>query len=165
MIVEFSFTLHNIGKSVATEATVYAAMFAQKRPGANFLKEPAERQSKLCSKDQPYSTNVSLFPDETKRFNIGLSIPRAELESNIIAPPPGVTNPKPQGKRISPVLVGCIDYDFPTAIKHHQTGFIYSIARLEPGSPGVPFWVIIGQPLPVERIRLDRWMFGGDNAD
>ena len=67
-----------------------------------------------------------------------------------------------KGKFFVPFIVGCVDYGFSTVAKHHQTGFIYQIMRIEPNF--APLSIEIGKALPAERIHLERYLFGGDYA-
>jgi hypothetical protein len=163
--ISFMFTLKNVGRSVATNATVYVSVFVPPWEVSQHFNQPVERQRALCDKIQPHALTLMLFPDDVKPFNASITFSRAEIEANTIPPPPGMPIPPPPGKRIAPVLFGCVDYQFSSLPKHHQTGFIYSIFRHEPANQGTLFAIVIGQELPIARIRLERWSFGGDYAN
>lgn len=164
MSFSVTFDLTNVGHSVATHVTIRPGGFIPAKD--MYFTEPIERQKTLCNKSEADGLSLTLFPNDTKQLNVGINISREEMEKNVVAPPPGAQNPPvPSGKRINPVLFGCVDYRFASLPKHHQTGFIYTIARTEPSSPNIPFLIIIGQDLPSDRVRLEDWMFGGDEAN
>jgi len=166
------FDLKNVGHSVATNVAIRAGMLALKyNPSQSEMKtmnpfqEPIDRQKTLCAKSDPYGFTLTLYPDDPIRsWGVGIGLSRAEMEARFVSPPPPSPRPLPPspGERVSPMLFGCIDYQLSTLPKHHQTGFIYDINRIDPKYPGTPFLIVVGQELPAIRIRLERWLFGGD---
>jgi hypothetical protein len=156
-------TLSNIGKSVATDVTVNHGAFVP-APNAVF-DEPQKRQATLCKEPPQGALRVTLFPTDTTDLGIADSISKRDMEANTVPPPPGLTRPKPPGKRVSPFLYGCIDYKSGNGIKHHQTGFVYNIVRTYPQHPEVPYLIIIGQELPAANVQLQKWPLGGDYAN
>ena len=164
--INVTFALDNVGHSVATDVTIYAGAFVPNWDGNQHFKQPLERQRELCGKVQPSPLTLTLFPGDTKQFNVGLGISKKEIESNIVPPPPGMNNPpNPPGKRTDPVLFGCVDYQFSNLPGHHQTGFIYNIVRTDPKTPNVPYLIIVGDTLPSANVSLQPWGFGGDYAN
>jgi hypothetical protein len=159
-----TFALSNIGRSVATDVTIFSGAFVPAWEGAAHFKQPLERQTALCNKVQPGGLMFALFPGETKQLNVGVAISREEMEKNAVPPPPGMPDSSP-GKRIDPMLFGCVDYRFASVPKHHQTGFIYDVVRTDPKTPNVPYLIIVGQDLPAANVNLERWVFGGDYAN
>jgi hypothetical protein len=160
-----TFALTNVGRSVATDVTIYPGAFVPTWGAAHFT-QPLERQTELCRKVQPYGVRIALFPNETKQLNVGVTISREEIEANVVPPPPGMTNPPiPPGRRVDPIFFGCVDYRFASLPRHHQTGFIYDIVRIDPQTPNVPYLIIVGQDLPAADVTLERWAFGGDYAN
>lgn len=161
-----SFALSNVGRSVATDVTIYSGAFANGSEGAAHFRQPVERQTALCNKVQPAGLLFALFPGETKQLNVGIAISREEMEKNKVPPPPGmIDSPSPPGERINPMFFGCVDYRIVSLPKHHQTGFIYQIVRTDPKTPNVPYLIIVGQGLPATNVSLERWVFGGDYAN
>jgi len=154
-----SFSLTNVGHSVATEVTVYFDVLPIPQ-GEHFTK-PLEQQKALCSKPRPNSLTTTVFPDETAKADVVLLVGRKEIEANIIPPPPGTFKP-PTGKRISPVLFGCVDYRISSLPEHHQTGFIYNVNRIDPKTSSVPYLIVVDQSLPASSVTLEKYMFGGD---
>jgi hypothetical protein len=65
----------------------------------------------------------------------------------------------PGGKRISPVIVGCVDYEFGTALRHHQTKFIYEVRQ------PIHSVIDVNQPVLADQVELDEYGFGGFVAD
>ncbi len=164
LAMDVTFVLDNVGRSVATDVTVYAGAFVPKWEGSEHFSRPLERQVQLCGKVQPHALTITLFPDEIKQFNVGLRISRKEIEANIVPPPPGIPNPPP-GKRTDPILFGCVDYRFSNLPEHHQTGFVYNIVRTDPKTPNVPYLIVVGDTLPAANTAFENWGFGGDYAD
>jgi hypothetical protein len=158
-----TFILNNVGRSVATDVTVYSGALVPKPDGVEHFHEPIERQVELCAKDQPYAMTISLFPNEIKQFNVGFRISHEEIESNLVPPPPGVPDLRP-AKRINPVLYGCVDYKFSSLPQRHQTGFMYNVVGTNPKNPNVPYLIVVGETLPAANIVLERWGAGGDYA-
>jgi hypothetical protein len=56
---------------------------------------------------------------------------------------------------VLPYIIGCVDYGFPFSPGHHQTAFIYQLAKIVPGRPpgGVAISVDDGD-IPAENLRL-----------
>jgi len=159
-----TFALSNVGRSIATDVTIYSGVFVPAWEGAAHFRQPLERQTALCNKVQPAGLMFALFPGETKQLTVGVAISREEMEKNAVPPPPGIPNP-PTEKRTDPMLFGCVDYRIASLPKHHQTGFIYDIVRTDLKTPNVPYLIIVGQDLPATNVSLERWMFGGDYAN
>jgi len=117
----------------------------------------------LCGKVQPYATTITLFPNETKEFNVGFRVSHEEIEANLVPPPPGMPDVAP-AKRTNPIIFGCVDYKFSSLRQHHQTGFIYNVVGTNPKNPNVPYLIVVGETLPAANIALERWGAGGDYA-
>jgi hypothetical protein len=158
-----AFVLSNVGRSVATDVTIYSGAFIPTW-GASHFTEPLERQTELCKKIEPEALRFALFPNETKQLNVGVVITREEMEKNVVPPPPGVPI-HPPGKRTAAILFGCVDYKFASLRQHHQTGFIYDIVGTDPKTPDVPYLIIVGQDLPADHVKLQGSVFGGDYAN
>jgi hypothetical protein len=155
-----TFVLNNIGHSVATDVTVYAGALVPKSEGVEHFRQPLERQAELCGKVDPYAMTITLFPNETKEFNVGFRVSHEEIEANLA--PPSAMPDLPTAKRTNPILFGCVDYQFSSLPKHHQTGFIYSVVGTNPKNPNVPYFIVVGETLPAANIAFERWGLGGD---
>lgn len=155
----FSVAMRNIGHSVATGVTIKFKIIVPKQDG--YFTEPIEEQRELCgippkSKVKDSEVRV-IFPESTSVEGIGDNISDSTIREH-------QTKIPIEGVYFAPELVGCVDYNFSTALAHHQTGFIYDIRRIEPAHPSAPFVLELGKDLTQDRIRLDRYMFGGDYA-
>ena len=164
LVINMKFNLINVGRSVATDVTRYGSAFIPTWGAKDFFDEPLKRQAELC-RDHKEPGEVALFPGDTTEFSLSTQISAAEMQAHTVPPRQGAPNPVPPGQRIDPVVFGCVDYRFASLTKHHQTGFIYTIVRIEPNSPGVPYFIIIGQNLPANRLKIQRWGLGGDYAN
>jgi hypothetical protein len=163
----FGIAVKNVWHSVATNVTVPYEVFVPKWGDAIF-KEPVQRQRQLCG-TPPISTpkmpeiiSTSIFPDATWEGGTSSGVSAKEIQDGAVP-----TTSLPEGKKgtyFIAVLVGCVDYAFPSALRHHQTGFIYEIRRLDPQVPHFGFFIEFGKELPVERIMLTRYSLGGDYA-
>lgn len=71
---------------------------------------------------------------------------------------------RPNDNYISPVLVGCVDYQFTFSPEHHQTMFAYNVCRADPKTP-MGLVVKIGDDVLVSNLRLETFLFGGNGAD
>jgi len=158
-----TFILNNVGHSIATDVTVYGGALIPKPEGGEHFRQPLERQAQLCGKVQPYATTITLFPNETKEFNVGFRVSHEEIEANLVPPPPGMPDVAP-AKRTNPIIFGCVDYKFSSLRQHHQTGFIYNVVGTNPKNPNVPYLIVVGETLPAANIALERWGAGGDYA-
>jgi hypothetical protein len=158
-----TFILNNVGHSIATDVTVYGGALVPKPEGVEHFRQPLERQAELCGKVDPYAMTITLFPNESKQFNVAFRVSHQEIEANLAPPPPGMPDLLP-AKRTHLVLVGCVDYQFSSLPKHHQTGFIYNVVGTNSKNPNVPYLIGVGETLPAANIALERWGSGGDYA-
>jgi hypothetical protein len=137
----FSIELKNVGHSVATNVTVKYRVVAPKW-GDTVFKEPVNQQKAICgippnsSIRDPDSEPRTLFPGEVGPGGLSTALSREEMRIGAI--------PFKDTARIgriffAPVLVRCVDYTFASAIRHHQTGFIYDILGFDPArDPTIP---------------------------
>jgi len=158
--LNFTFSLKNVGHSVAVGVNAEAKIIAWK----DDLAQPIKRQRNFCdevrqSMVDPSERGITLFPDEQTVQIIGFEISSVDVESAVL-PFKGT-----EGKYFSPVLVGCVDYQFSHSPTHHQTRFIYQIQRRNSDQPFRPLRIEVGKDLPVSDVVLTRWFFGGDYAD
>lgn len=156
------FVIKNIGHSPAAHSRLEAQLIIPE--AANFVREPLQHQKELCdklrsSKDGLEFNTSTLFPDITRPIKADLSVNAIELQK-------GVDDlQKEQNVKTRPFLmnllvVGCVDYQFEFQKGNHQTGFIYSLRRIDP-TTNVGF-VIYPQDgtLTKNVIRFEPWPFG-----
>jgi hypothetical protein len=68
---------------------------------------------------------------------------------------------------IVPFIVGCVDYKYATAVRHHQTGFIYELQHHDHTLPHniYPIRAIrVGHPISAAEVEISNWIFGGTYA-
>lgn len=155
-----SVAMENVGRSVAVSNVVKVKFLAPK--GTEMLTELVAQQSKLCGvppisliKDsdiEPIKTTV--FIGGTGHLGIGNNLVRADIEAASFPP-----NGPLKNRFFVPVVVGCVDYKYGGSPKHHQTGFIYQIMRVD--NPSQPLAIEIGSTLPAARIYFQPNLFGG----
>jgi len=156
-------TVKNIGHSIAQGINVQAEMFPYSFKQSEFF-QPIDRQKKLCDpmrRDVPdeHTPGVTLFPDEEFTQNLGPTISKKEIDGTILP------FPNTSDRYIAPMLIGCIDYRFSFATEHHQSGFIYNVYRHNPADPFHGYSIQVNKTLPISRIRLENYFFGGNYAD
>lgn len=155
-------TAKNVGHSVATGVTINAKLIAV--PPEDYFTEPLSIQERMCDQIAAASFDArkrgfTLFPDDvTGQPNMDMTLTKAEIERARI-PFEGHA-----GKNFMPMVVGCADYQFSTAAKHHQTRFIYDILCLNPKEPNHASAIEIGRDWPVTSLVAGQHSFGGQYA-
>jgi hypothetical protein len=151
--------LENIGHGVANNVAIHHVGFLTN----DRFHEPMKRQDALCSPDKLTEGGISssIFPGKSDdSLFIGDNISNAAIASN------SITSPNAPGAIITGLFfVGCVDYEYGLATKHHQTRFVYQVGRAMPNMPpDVLGAIYVGQSLPAQEVRVARWLFGGDGA-
>jgi hypothetical protein len=149
--------IDNVGHSVATNIYPRTELIAPK--DADFIDGPRKRVIELCEdasqragnlKKDPLLWDTSIFPGD----------PVNSIQSPILFPnqeqPAIINGGEKLGKSVPLMLVGCIAYDYPTASKFHETGFVYLLAHDDdvriPGASRVFFSV--EKTVPKEKIKM-----------
>jgi hypothetical protein len=172
--ISFKPSFKNIGRAVATYVSVNSKLFLQDEKG-DFFKEPIVRQKELCeelarsplgpSPKTVLSMGEPIFPEDTdNEFWYGNSVLKSEIDQR----KHNVALKSGPGAILFPLYIGCVDYQFGTATRHHQTGFAYSLRRRDRTiPPGFVNEVAIrvGLSVPKEDVILERWEFGGFYAN
>jgi hypothetical protein len=156
--------IRNIGHSVATGVTPVIDFFLITPDEHSVFYEPLERQKDLCDKAQnrPFDEKEDrkrtvIFPNDTDE---GTSNSRGfdKTEIKFMAS---------KTKSILPVLIGCIDYQYATSTRRHQTRFVYQIQRSGP-TPEDPtphqHMLHVGPDAQSDAV-LIKFPFGGFYAD
>lgn len=120
-----SFEIVNLGTAPALKITMHAWMIVLKNGGPF----PWQEQIRLCDevRSKPVGAGFTLFPNETFPSNLGygswsLAVLANREDIDAVSP----TGEEPVGF----VIVGCVDYTFPTDDKtHHQTRFQLQLIR------------------------------------
>jgi hypothetical protein len=151
-------TMKNIGKSVATH--VYIRSKALAIGLTDPLSIPLEYQKTLCSGLNTYAKNKSLpdsrytiFPDDIQvEFDIrGVDAKQIEERPEFLT--------LKNGKPIALLLVGCVDYEYASSPKPHQTGFVYEISGKNP-THGIQTLMTFS----VDQLNFQPYAFGGKYA-
>jgi hypothetical protein len=152
-------SIKNIGNSVATGVIVPIKVYLASTAD-DIFKRPLKIQADLCDplskqpvNDEQDRTGISILPTviDSSLF-IGRGFSKEELNSAATA------NPNFPIKHIVPILVGCVDYQFATANRHHQTRFIYEIVRAGK-APNTS--IEVGKDIPANEVVLAPYAFGG----
>lgn len=173
--------IKNIGHSVANGVIVLNEMFLPSDADGGGFTEPVEHQKIVCDvanktvgspedqRQQNDMLSMVIFPDDTdESHTIGMFISKADIDArkSQVHEGPGFAK-VPGGKRIVPYVVGCVDYEFGTSTRHHQTGFIYIVQRRIQVPPNIyPFVMIdITQQVAPSDVALMKYGFGGFAAN
>ncbi|HVS89021.1 MAG TPA: hypothetical protein VHF01_12480 [Candidatus Acidoferrum sp.] len=165
--------IQNIGHSVATGVIVPIKMFLAYDANGIF-KEPLKRQKDLCDPIAEKPTGdpqlsdmaLTIFPGDTDvSMNYGVGVGKDELDSAKTLIPHGGGFPKVGGgKRILPIIVGCVDYQYATSTHHHQTRFIYQVQRIDRSLPPNIYPIIsieVPKTVAPADVVLQKYGFGG----
>lgn len=158
--------LHNIGRSVATDARVRDAIVVgvAADPSVNNVWLPVDTQRKFCaSSNAPPSTilgrpspSYTVFPgDTTETYEFStfetVNIPDVLSRFN--------SNLK-WGKPIVLFLVGCVDYRYGVSKQMHQTGFVFEVYGDSKHQS-----IQVGMPTPVIGVTFEKFFLGGEYAN
>ena len=169
--------IKNVGNSVATHIENHMQIFPQSGGvDGKAFSEPIERQKALCdqarmggrtTRERSFrdQSGIALFPNEQSVLGFSSSLSHADmaLRAATFNTPNQPPMPYPG---IIPAIIGCLDYRFGSSERHHQTGFIYQILRIDPEAPlAGSFFNLTQMEVPVSEMRLDRFFFGGNYAD
>jgi hypothetical protein len=153
-----SISANNVGHSVATEVFPDARLIAIR--GADFIDFPRKQVTELCEKmtqrfkqlkTDPELWNNSIFPDDHHDFIpfTTLLLPQ-EIAASSLDGGSGL------GKSVFPVLIGCIEYHYPTSPHAHHTGFVYVLSHTDDPSLAEPTrtFFSVGRTVPKDKIVL-----------
>jgi hypothetical protein len=157
----------NVGHAVATNIVITQNAFLTANPFRTVL----SRQKALCDKTATDTTGMNegrlemtLFPgNEDSSLGVGTGISMPDIMANLLDTH---LTPSFHDKVFGPVfLVGCVDYQYAASSIHHQTRFAYEVGRALPHFPPDAVAAIkVGEDVPIEAVRMTRWIFGGDQA-
>lgn len=152
----------NVGHSVATGVFAEATLIALH--GADYVDGPTKELNKFCDRfpnsrtKPPNQWGVSVFPNDFTEIPYAVIMMADDVERA------SVDGGTALGNSIFPMLIGCIDYQYSTSDKRHQTRFIYDVfyKDLEAATPQ-PF-ISMGKTLPVAGMILKRHSISGHFA-
>jgi len=152
-------TVTNVGHSVATGVSAPAILIAPQIGG--YFQEPLTKLTEFCDEVANTPTNpakygVSIFPGDH------VDIPASPV---FLSKDVNRVSFDDQGSRaIEAMLIGCVDYQFPTSNKRHPTRFIYDVFdKSKP--PGPKVFITVGKTLPKDQVGLFRHVaVGGEYA-
>ncbi len=141
--ISIRFVLTNYGHSPAINVSVHPELFPMPT-------DIMKRQKDICRDDRdnfgPGSAAAnSIFPTHKEEVTFGLTIG------------PDIRLPSTMEGRMMPELTGCVTYDSSFDNKVHQTGFLYSLGRIDPTEPrnhAIP----INIDTPIRSLTLDPWL-------
>ena len=122
--------IDNAGHSVATNVYPRTELIAPK--GADFIDGPRRRVMELCKdasqravnlKKDPMLWDTSVYPGDPVESNQSPILWPKDVEVAT------VDGGEKLGESVPLMLLGCIAYDYPTASKFHETGFVYLIVH------------------------------------
>lgn len=100
-----------------------------------------------------------IFPnDSDDSMGLGVGVSKDEIEST------KTLIPQASGKRILPIIVGCVDYQYATSTHHHQTQFIYELQRIDRTLPPKIYPIVsieVNRPVAAGDVTLIKYPFGG----
>ncbi|MDE3185950.1 MAG: hypothetical protein KGM96_00320 [Acidobacteriota bacterium] len=155
MSFAFTIALTNNGAFAANDVRMrYKLIFPQF--DKSYFTEPGKQQRDLCKPPVPpiigHMPKLSIYSGRAapEQINGGWGI-EAKDTYTIPADPTHST-------RISPVVIGCIDYLSGVMPKWHQTGFIFEIRRKDMRG------IVPGNNIPSDAILIDRYIFDQGNS-
>lgn len=108
-----------------------------------------------------------IFPNDTEEsWTYGKGLSKPDLDSATTIIPQGKGFPRVSGgKRIVPIIVGCVDYQYGTSTRHHQTQFIYEVQRFDRVANSKRLYPIysieVPRPIPALDVVLTKYAFSG----
>jgi hypothetical protein len=162
--INLSFHLRNIGHSIATGIYLRPQMMGNTFDNRVFS-DPFTKQAEWCENVKKETPNPrmlkTLFPDEDTWEPMGLELTREEIESSSATYP----SKESLGKFITPLVYGCLNYQFSFSKDIHQTRFIFSISHPFPKDKSIPIPISIGKDVPTSDLVIENYFFGGTFAD
>lgn len=122
--VTFNYEVHLkiIGRSPALNITVWPELYLAPWGNSPYSSLVTAEENRVCdefskSKKEINNAGTVAFPDETPVIYQGAASMVYEGSKNRFSDAPG--------DYILPVLIGCVDYQFQSSDRHHQTRFVY----------------------------------------
>ena len=146
----------NIGHSVATAIYPRAKLIVA---STYSIDEPRMQAEKFCAevthtfesvKNNPSVWGDSIFPGDYLEF-----------PANLVVIPSDVKNASfdggsSLGNSLIPMLIGCVEYHYPSSDKPHRTQFVYGLSHID--DPAVPeaarVFFSIGKTIPRDKMQL-----------
>jgi hypothetical protein len=127
----------NVGHSAALDIQVIPELYLAKWHDG-YAREVENEEKRFCDLAMKDKTTIAkggavIFPDEPYENNMGNAGLITPDAMNHFSDLPGETY-------ILPVLIGCVDYQFQSSSKHHQTRFVYELFHAE--EPRTRFFLV-----------------------
>lgn len=162
MHLALKFDLRNTGHTPAMYAWPEWRIYSSRLLSPSAL---IKKQSELCSElIRPNGQNtpgLTIFPGEEKSITIITTLPQSDIAADM-APFQDVKIAR-EHPAISPVVLGCVDYQLPSRQEHHQTGFAFEIwdtGTSEMALSG-PLVLVSKEPIPINRLHLQPMLIQG----
>jgi hypothetical protein len=154
--MELEFSVRTTGQTIARNTAVYAAISFLRSKHADKVAE----QKAYCDMMRFFTTPfnaMTISPDKTfSPYPTTIALVNREALSEAVE----------YSKRVIPFIIGCIDYQSVFDTSHHQTPFIFDLGTLsQPNSMVLEPIDIAQSPISIDRLRLRKFTFGGENPD
>jgi hypothetical protein len=151
--------VQNIGHSVATEVFPDVRLIAIQ--GADSIGAPRKKVTEICdSMPKRFDAvkgihglwNNSIFSEDSRDFGMSVILSSKDMDNALI------DGGKALGQSVMPMLVGCIEYRYPTSERPHHTGFVYVLSHDGTTTDADPAQVFfsIGRNIPKTNVVLRR---------
>jgi hypothetical protein len=167
--IEFKLAIKNVGRSPAVNVSMASEAVASITTLPNMQPDPMNLE--VCKRlREPlfkWPLGSIVFPDDTIIRGMSIPIPANEIATyKSLLIEKGIKDPK-MLVSISPLILGCVDYQLPVDGSHHQTGFAYHVNRRDTANPGgTDFTVDTSvQSTSADEVVLRDWFTGGSYAD
>lgn len=156
--MELEFSVRNTGQTIARNTAIYAAISFLGRKHSDRVAE----QKAYCAPMRLFTNPVNamtIFPDKTfSPYPTTIALVNGEALNDAVE---GL-----EKKRVIPFIIGCIDYQSVFEPSHHQTPFIFDLGTLsQPNSIVLEPIDLAQSPITIDRLRLRKFTFGGENPD
>lgn len=145
--IPLTFELENVGKSPAKSVWIELEAFIlgidENRPQERLINFAAVARNKKQG-----HIGHTLFPHDPIPQGIVTSIPKASVDKA-----------RAQGGWMSPMIIGCVNYQFVFEGGVHQTGFILDVTWVRPEHPGQVFAIPLAAEIPTGQARLFHGLF------
>lgn len=148
--IGLKFKFHNVGHAPAVFVTTRWIVSVVKLDVDPLILQKEQCNRISGEKRDPREDGITVFPGQEPLTAERTSLPWAEFGT-----------PKPN-TLVELYVAGCIDYQYFVFDGHHQTGFIFTVARVKPEQPSARYAFDVADGAVAESsVALDDWIDGG----